>query len=73
MTLGGHFPINWHKVDNYVVYNNTVTELHYCRDVENYINSRLIEKSNRIILFHLFFQIMLAECQVLFRFFSPTK
>ena len=41
MILEGHFPINWYKVDNYVVYDNTLTELHYCRDVENYINSQL--------------------------------
>ena len=41
MTLGGHFPINWYKVDNYVDYDNTVTELPCRRDVKNYTNSRL--------------------------------
>ena len=29
------------QVDSYVVSDNIVPELHYCRDVENYINSQL--------------------------------
>ena len=41
----GHFAINWYKVDNYVAYDNTVTELHYFRDVENYINSQLYRET----------------------------
>ena len=41
MPLGGNFPTNWYKDDICVVYDNTVAELHCCRDVKNYINSQL--------------------------------
>ena len=53
MTLGGHFPANWYKGHICVVYDNTVTELHCCRDVKNYINSQLYcetYKDNSLLL-----------------------
>ena len=41
MTLEGCFPNNWYKIDNHVVNGDIITELHYCKGVENYANSQL--------------------------------
>ena len=45
MNLGGHFPVNWYKVDNYVVYDNTVTD-RVATDLENLEKSGNLKESS---------------------------